>query len=309
MEILTGNRKVSKVLFAATGDIHGGSPLERSHEFGTIEQWGNWFREAKEKGAKALILAGDITHQGIPETARAVAKLATSYFGNAVFAITGNHDELQGKTQKVTLAMEEEGVTILDDKAKVVDIDGARIGLIGLNGSIGINEYNALKEVGAETRRRELHRLTEEKYYKTFDTNIQFLLDEKVDYIVPVIHVPVHPGQYSDTKQHMYTHEMTPKIYERLKKIREHVAIVVGGHVHGENPAYRRNNPLYLTKENIAVANVAGPNAILQDLSPVYTFHVECINLGKKKYTHVRPQERRVHKNLPVRRNVYANAA
>lgn len=149
------------------------------------------------------------------------------------------------------------------------------MGFIGSNGSIELDEFNRLKAIPRSERIKILHKMTEERYVPIFEKNLKSLVSEGVDCIIPVVHIPVHPAQYSDTVYRDFNEQLSPSIYNNLVIIKNHVAAVIGGHVHSvTNPAYRRDDPLCTTQEGIPLMNVAAPNAIRQGKNPIFLFDV-----------------------------------
>lgn len=272
---MSSEKIVNTVRIAATADIHHGHPREKDGEFGTRAQWSAWFEGAQTAGAQILILGGDNTHTGKAHEAKEIARLAKTMFGSPIYAINGNHDKIGGKEDEMNLLMEKEGVTVLDNKAEIIDIQGVRIGLVGMNGSMNIDEFHKLPI--DQTRWEKVHERTEELYGEIFGNNLDFLLQNQnmVDYILPIIHIPIHIDQYSDTNPPEILKDMTPKIYKRICAVKENIAAVIGGHVHSlRSESYRRRDPYYETKDGISMINVAAPNAIRQGENPIFLFDI-----------------------------------
>lgn len=285
------NKETSTVRMAIVADIHNGHPEDRDGEFGTPQQWKAWFRGAQEAGAQILILGGDNTHTGLPREAKQLAKSARENFNGNIFAISGNHDMIEDKLSHVNAAMEEEGVTVLDDKAEIVKIKERCIGFVGMDGSLDVTRFNTLKDIYPDKEKRtdRIYDETEEKYGKIFQANLDWLRKAQVEFIIPIIHVPIHVDQYSDTTPPDRLRDMTPLMYKRILKVKDKVAVVVGGHVHSTKSAsYRRDNPLYQTKEGVNMLNVAAPNAIRQGNNPIVILDVDYDGRDESKKVSVR---------------------
>ncbi|HXF71201.1 MAG TPA: metallophosphoesterase [Actinomycetota bacterium] len=83
--------------------------------------------------ADALLLAGDLTKTGTPAEAEALAA-ELSAAPVPVVAVLGNHDHHSDRAGDVRATLEGVGVTVLDGEATVLELDGARVGVVGAKG-------------------------------------------------------------------------------------------------------------------------------------------------------------------------------
>jgi Icc-related predicted phosphoesterase len=114
------------VRLAAVGDLHL-----------TASRAGR-FRPALQRlvhHADVLLLAGDLTEHGTAEQGDCLAAEVRD-LGLPVLAVLGNHDHRTGRTAAAGLAarLADAGVTVLDDTATVLTIDGLRLGVAGTMG-------------------------------------------------------------------------------------------------------------------------------------------------------------------------------
>ena len=134
----------SPIRVAAAGDVHA-SP-ERRDEI-----------EASFAGlrgrADLVLLAGDLTTYGEPEQAEVLAR-ACGGLGLPVVAVLGNHDWHSGRQTEVAEALEAGGVTVLQRGSTIVDVNGARVGVVGTKGFVGGFPDSELPDFGEPLLRR-----------------------------------------------------------------------------------------------------------------------------------------------------------
>jgi Icc-related predicted phosphoesterase len=142
----------SPIRVAAAGDVHA-SP-ERRDEI-----------EASFAGlrgrADLVLLAGDLTTYGEPEQAEVLAR-ACGGLGLPVVAVLGNHDWHSGRQTEVAEALEAGGVTVLQRGSTIVDVNGARVGVVGTKGFVGGFPDSELPDFGEPLLRRVYAETTEE---------------------------------------------------------------------------------------------------------------------------------------------------
>lgn len=85
--------------------------------------------------ADLLLLAGDLTERATAEQAACLTQ-EVNHLGLPVVAVLGNHDHLTGGpgAARVSAALAEAGVVVLDDAALVVAVNDLRVGVAGTMG-------------------------------------------------------------------------------------------------------------------------------------------------------------------------------
>jgi Icc-related predicted phosphoesterase len=137
---------------AAAGDIHAGGPGD--------ERLVAVFADAARE-ADLILLAGDLTLHGEPgETAR-VAEAAQS-IETPVLAVLGNHDWHGNRADKLTAALAEAGIHMLDKSSAVVEVGETSVGIAGVKGFVGGFPDSALPDFGEPSLRRVYAETTEE---------------------------------------------------------------------------------------------------------------------------------------------------
>jgi Icc-related predicted phosphoesterase len=97
--------------------------------------------------ADLLLLAGDLTTHGTVEQ----AELAAAEFSGVpipTIAVLGNHDHHGGDPDGVRRALEAVGIVVLERASHVLDVDGARVGVVGAKGFGGGFVGASLSEFG-----------------------------------------------------------------------------------------------------------------------------------------------------------------
>jgi Icc-related predicted phosphoesterase len=109
---------------AAVGDLHVG-----------VDSVGRLRPRLAELAADAdvFLLAGDLTHRGLPEEAKV---LAGELHGDGVptVAVLGNHDYHSDQQDAVTEVLQEAGVIVLEGDGVVVRVGDRRVGIAGTKG-------------------------------------------------------------------------------------------------------------------------------------------------------------------------------
>ncbi|MGH2749488.1 MAG: metallophosphoesterase family protein [Actinomycetota bacterium] len=88
---------------------------------------------ALDEVADLLLIAGDLTHDGRPEQARALARELED-LPVPVVAVLGNHDYSLDQEDEIARIVSAAGVTILEGSGVTVDVNGHRIGVAGSKG-------------------------------------------------------------------------------------------------------------------------------------------------------------------------------
>jgi uncharacterized protein len=86
-------------------------------------------------GAELVLLAGDLTANGRPAEAQAVAELFAE-LEPPVLAVLGNHD-LRADAEPVVAALEAGGVRVLRSEHVLIDVGGVEVGIVGTTGCRG----------------------------------------------------------------------------------------------------------------------------------------------------------------------------
>jgi Icc-related predicted phosphoesterase len=125
------------VRIAAVGDLHcTKTSLGAFHPM--LEQ--------AAAGADVLLLAGDLTDNGMPDEARVLVKELTPVHVPIV-AVLGNHDFESGKTDEVRQILVDAGVSVLDGEA--CEVHG--VGIAGVKGFCGGFGQRALGAWGEDS--------------------------------------------------------------------------------------------------------------------------------------------------------------
>ncbi len=95
----------------------------------------DWYRALNDE-ADVFVLAGDLTHFGKPEEARALAA-ELSVVRAPILAVLGNHDVHSNRTDEVKAILREVGVWILDDGGYRLSLNGSTLGFAGSKGFCG----------------------------------------------------------------------------------------------------------------------------------------------------------------------------
>jgi uncharacterized protein len=117
----------SRIQVAAAGDIH-------CDEQGR-ERVAAAFAEVQHE-AQLVLLAGDLTTHGKPEEAAVLAD-AVRGVDVPVVAVLGNHDFHSGRDREVVEVLRSAGITVLERDSTVLDVAGARVGIVGAKGFVG----------------------------------------------------------------------------------------------------------------------------------------------------------------------------
>jgi Icc-related predicted phosphoesterase len=136
------------VRIAAAGDVHASDS--------TRERIADAFA-AIERDADLVLLAGDLTTQGEPEQAEALAD-AVRALQTPVAAVLGNHDLHSGHGDEVAAILSDAGVHMLDRDFAVFD----DVGVVGTKGFVGGFTGSQLPDFGEPLLRRVYAETSEE---------------------------------------------------------------------------------------------------------------------------------------------------
>ncbi|GII59639.1 metallophosphoesterase [Planotetraspora thailandica] len=109
---------------AAVADIHLGEDL-RGHYRKTLA--------GIEERADVLLVGGDLTRHGTFEEGRLVAD-ELGGLPIPVVAVLGNHDYHSDADQEIIAVLRDAGITVLDDDAVTIPLNGVRLGVAGGKG-------------------------------------------------------------------------------------------------------------------------------------------------------------------------------
>jgi Icc-related predicted phosphoesterase len=120
-----GKRSVIRI--AAAGDVH----CSDENRAAVLEAFAGIAAEAD-----AILLAGDLTTLGEPEQALVLAD-ACRELAMPVVAVLGNHDWHCNRVGEVVDVLTAAGIIVLDRGWTVLELAGARIGVVGTKGFLG----------------------------------------------------------------------------------------------------------------------------------------------------------------------------
>jgi len=109
---------------AAVGDLHVGADGPAG--------WRDALAPVSDE-ADLLLLAGDLTRVGAPEELPSLME-ALSRVAIPTFAVLGNHDHHSGFAREVVAQLRQRGVVVLEGEARVLRVNGARVGVAGTKG-------------------------------------------------------------------------------------------------------------------------------------------------------------------------------
>ena len=117
-----------RIRIAAAGDVHFGGEADRERARAAFA--------ALEGRVDLVLLAGDLTTHGEPEQAAVLAEGAAE-LDAPVLSVLGNHDWHANRAGEVRAVLEESGVVVLDRSARVLELCGAQVGVVGCKGFVG----------------------------------------------------------------------------------------------------------------------------------------------------------------------------
>jgi Icc-related predicted phosphoesterase len=118
---------VTTLRIAAAGDVHASEPLR--------ERLQRVFA-ATADDCDLVLLAGDLTTNGLPEQAAVLAD-ACRDLPVPVLAVLGNHDHHSGCADEVAGVLRAGGVVVLDRDHVVLELGGVEVGVVGTKGFVG----------------------------------------------------------------------------------------------------------------------------------------------------------------------------
>jgi Icc-related predicted phosphoesterase len=123
-----GDRDECRIRIAAAGDVHLGRKAD-----------GERLREAFEalRGRVDLVLlAGDLSTHGEPQQGQHLADAARDV-DVPILTVLGNHDWHANRRDEFAAVLEEGGITVLERDHRILDVNGAEVGIVGCKGFMG----------------------------------------------------------------------------------------------------------------------------------------------------------------------------
>lgn len=133
----------SSIRIAAAGDVHAAPDVQDrvASAFAALDD------------VDLVLLAGDLTTCGNPEEAQVLAD-ACRGLAAPVYAVLGNHDWHGDRTHELVAVLTDAGVRVLERSTAEVEVNGTRVGLVGLKGFVGGFPDSALPDFGEPILRR-----------------------------------------------------------------------------------------------------------------------------------------------------------
>jgi len=159
---------------AAAGDVHcdeaNRDELERAfaHVDGDVD---------------AILLAGDLTTYGELEQGELLAEIVRP-LGTPVFAVLGNHDWHCKEVERLTEALADAGVRMVDGGFAIQDLDGSRLGVAGAKGFVGGFPDSQLPDFGEPLLRQVYAETTAE--VEALDAGLAAIAE--CDYRIALLH-------------------------------------------------------------------------------------------------------------------------
>jgi Icc-related predicted phosphoesterase len=117
------------IRIATAGDIHCGRQAACEHLRSAVED--------VAQRVDCFLLAGDLTTHGEPEQGQILAQ-AFAEVDVPILTVLGNHDWHVDRRDELVAVLEEAGMTVLEHGAhRVLDINGAELGVVGAKGFVG----------------------------------------------------------------------------------------------------------------------------------------------------------------------------
>lgn len=217
------------VRVAAVADLH----CTRTAQ-GAFQQL---FARVKES-ADLLLIAGDLTDNGLPEEAQVLVRELSSLL-IPVVAVLGNHDVESGKETEITQVLTEAGVVVLDGDAREV----LGIGIAGVRGFAGGFGTRALAPWG-ETVVKQFVRETVEEALKLE----RALTRLRTGRVIALLHYSPVQQTVDGEPLEIYPFLGSSRLEEPLN--RYPVSLVFHGHAH-------RGRPEGTTASGVPVYNVS----------------------------------------------------
>jgi Icc-related predicted phosphoesterase len=209
--------------------------------------------------ADILLLTGDLTDNGRLPEVEAVASLMGS-IDRPIYAVLGNHDRRSLRRKEFRRVLASGGVELLDGESSVIDLDGLRLGLVGIGGYGGgfwPDEApdlisTRLSQAVAVRARREAARL---------EAALDALASHEID--LTIVNMHYAPTTSTLGVEPMVKHWMLGNSILGRVVDRHGVALVVHGHAHLGN--YEGYTPGGTPVRNVALPVIGRPAVIEVD--------------------------------------------
>jgi len=221
-----------RLRLAALGDVHCGKTAPANLP--------PLFAQAGDS-ADVLLLCGDLTDYGLPEEARAFAKVLTGAVKVPVVAVLGNHDYHSGKQDEVEQILADAGVTVLNGTE--CEVHG--VGFAGAKGFGGGFGRHVLAPWGEESAKRFVQEAIKEELKLE-----QALARLRAPQRVALLHYAPIRDTVEGEPPEIFAFLGCSRLEEPLN--RYPVTAVFHGHAHHGRPEGR-------LRDNVPVYNVALP--------------------------------------------------
>lgn len=217
---------------AAVGDIHCGKNAQ-----GVLQPM---FAKVAE-AADVLLLAGDLTSNGMPEETEVLLGELKILGKMPVIAVLGNHDFESGQQETVKKILESAGVTVLD--GDVHQIDG--VGFAGVKGFVGGFGRRSLAPWGEKA----IKDLVQDGINEALKLESALARLREEPRVVLLHYAPIH-GTIAGEPEEIAPFLGSSRLEEPIDRYR--ATVVFHGHAH-------HGSPEGLTKSGVPVFNVAMP--------------------------------------------------
>jgi Icc-related predicted phosphoesterase len=235
------------VRIAAAGDVHA-APDRRdvlAEAFGSL------------RDVDLVLLAGDLTTHGEPAQGAILAEAAARSTAPVV-AVLGNHDWHVNRRDELVDVLERGGVTVLDRSWCTLDLDGERVGVVGIKGFVGGFPDSQLPDFGEPSLRRVFAETTDEVV--ALERGLQAI--EGCDVRIALLHYAPTAATLRGEPTTIFTLLGTDRLAEPIRAHRPD--LVLHGHAHAGTHEGRIDDvPVY----NVAVP-VLGKDFAVFELEP-----------------------------------------
>jgi Icc-related predicted phosphoesterase len=206
----------NRVTIAAAGDIH----VQEAE----TERWHRAFAELE--GVDLVLLAGDLTADGLASQAEALAD-ACAGAPAPVAAVLGNHDWHMGEEESICGALREAGVRVLERESAVYPVAGIEIGVVGMKGFVGGFLDSRIPDFGEPLLRRVYAQTSLD--VDALERELQEI--ERCDVRVVLLHYAPTSTTLEGEREAIWAFLGTDRLAEPIA--RHEPELVLHGHAHG----------------------------------------------------------------------------
>jgi Icc-related predicted phosphoesterase len=206
--------------------------------------------------ADLLLLGGDLTRCGLPSEAACLARTLREVTV-PVLGVLGNHDHHADRPDEVAAILREAGMHLLEDGARVIEVDGIRVGVAGTKG-FGGGFVGACASDFGETEMKAFIRTTQ----RAADSLERELAALDTDVRITVLHYSPIPETLQGERLEIYPFLGSYLLAEAID--RAGADLVVHGHAHA-------GSERGVTPGGVRVRNVALP--VIRQPYRVFEFH------------------------------------